>query len=156
MANNFERMLELVGDFFDVKNDPDQISVDEASRHKLEQIHPATLNELANEDGPMVWILVVPTTLDTMQRFLNKAITEQQLLDETQPGTAFEAVYLCSASVLPEFRGKGLAKKVTLDAIRQFQEKYRIKALYFWKFSKEGDWLAKAIARDTALPLYER
>ena len=154
MSNNFERMMTVVNDTFDTRNDPDQISVDEEQRERMAQIHPATLSELANEDGPIVWILMIPTTTSIMDRFVNGTISEKQLLFETQPGTDYDTIYLCSASVLPEFRNKGLAKKVTLEAIEKIRESHAIKALCYWPFSEEGELLAMSVAKDLDLPLF--
>jgi hypothetical protein len=156
MPDNFSRMIELVTEFFDTRNDPEQISMTEDDREKLGKIHPATMSELTNEDGPIVWILLVPTTQATMQRFINGTITEQQLLNETQPGEVYEAIYLCSASVLPEFRHKGLAKKVTINAISSIRKGQPIKALFYWPFSNAGKALGVAIAKEVSLPLYEK
>ena len=149
-------MLDLVNEFFDTRNDPDQISVDETERELLAAIHPSTLSELANEDGPIVWILVVPTSTETMNRFLAGLISEKQLLFETKPGAKYDAIYLCSASVLPEFRNKGLAKKVTIDAVNAIRKDHPIKALYYWPFSGEGKSLALAVATTTGLSLFDR
>ncbi len=156
MSKNFERMMELVGEVFDTRHDPDQISVDEEEVKLLAQIHPATLSELANEDGPIVWILLVPTKRDVMERFIAGSISEKQLLRETEPGEQFDVIYLCSASVLPEFRNKGLAKKVTLDAIASIRQDHRIESLFYWPFSEEGKGLAVAIAKELGLRLYEK
>ena len=156
MADNFERMIQMVTAFFDTKNDPEQISVTQEERSKLAAIHPATLSELANEDGPMVWILMVPTTKQTMVRFLKGTITEKQLLEETKPGDSYDAIYLCSASVLPEFREKGLAKKLTVDAINSICKDHPIKSLFYWPFSNEGKSLAQAVAKETGLSLTEK
>jgi hypothetical protein len=151
--DNLKRMISLAEEFFDVKNDPDQISVDEETRSKLLAIHPNTMTEMRNEDGPIVWVLVIPTTTDVMERFLAKSINEQQILLETSPGGAFEAVYLCSALVLPEHRGKGLAKRSAVQAVREIQRLHPIKQLFAWTFSPEGEGLAVAIAREVGLPL---
>ncbi len=156
MGGNFERMIAVVNEAFGSRNDTGQISVDETERELLAAIHPATLSELDNEDGPIVWILLVPTTTAIMQRFLNGTISEKQLLQETQPGTAYDAIYLCSASVLPEYRNKGLSKKVALDAIDAIRESHNIKALFYWPFSNEGKLLATSLATSTGLPLYEK
>ncbi len=156
MANNFERMLELVTEFFDARNDPDQVSVTVEERDRLFAIHHATLSEMANADGPMVWILLIPTTAATMNRFLSGAISERQLLEETQPGETYDAIYLCSASVLPEFQRKGLAKKVTVDAINSIMQDHPIKDLYYWPFSEEGRAAANAVAREVGLPVHEK
>ncbi len=156
MANNFDRMLQVIGDVFDTRNDPDQISVNEEERELLEKIHPDTLSEFANEDGPLVWILLIPTTEEIMQRFLSGVISEKQLLYETPIGSSYDVIYLCSASVLPEARNKGLAKKLTLDAIGNIQKDHAIKALFLWPFSPEGKTLAQSIAAQLGLPLHEK
>ncbi len=151
--DNLKRMIALAEEFFDVKNDPDQISVDEETRATLLAIHPNTMTELRNEDGPIVWVLVIPTTTDVMEQFLAKRLNEQQLLQKTPPGDRYEAVYLCSALVLPEHRGKGLAKRSAVQAVQEIQRHHPIQALFAWTFSLEGERLAVSIARELGLPL---
>ena len=149
-------MMKLVTEFFDVKHDPEQISMNDEEREKLTTLHPATLSEMANEDGPIVWILLVPTTQTIMHQFLKGEISEKQLLANTPTGISYDAIYLCSASVLQEFRKKGLGKKVTVDAISSIRKDHPIKYLFYWPFSEEGKVLAASVARDTGLILYER
>lgn len=156
MGNNFERMLEVVGEAFDTRNDPDQISVSEKEMEILEAIHPDTLSELANEDGPIVWILLVPTIRRIMDLFLEGTITEKELLHHTAAGSSYDVLYLCSASVLPEFRKKGLAKQVCMDAIKSIRKDHNISTLFYWPFSEEGKLLAAAVAKETGLPLLEK
>jgi hypothetical protein len=156
MNENLQKMLALVGEFFDTKNDPDQISVTEDERDKLDAIHPSTLSEYSEGNGPLVWVLVVPTTEDVMNRFLKGEISEKTLLEETLPGIKYDAVYLCSALVLPEYRRHGFAKKITVDAINEIRKDHKITALFYWQFSKEGAALAEAIAKEVQLPLYKR
>ena len=156
MPGSFERMLQLVNEFFDTRNHPDQISVTEKDRNHLAQIHPATLSEYADEAGPIVWILMIPTLKDIMMRFVSGEITEQQLLDETPEGVKYDSIYLSSASVLPEYRRKGLAKRVTVDAIKRIREDNPVTSLFYWPFSEEGKALASAVAREVGLPLYMR
>jgi hypothetical protein len=154
--DNLQRMISLAEEFFDMKNDPDQISIDEETRAKLLAIHPNTMTEVRNEEGPIVWMLVIPTTPGVMEQFLAKDITEQQLLLKTSPGDTYEAVYLCSALVLPEHRGKGLAKRSAVQAVREIQKHHPIRHLFAWTFSKEGEGLAVSIAKEIGLPLYLR
>jgi len=156
MATNLERMLQLVGEFFDTRSDPDQLDVTEKDREKLAALHPATMSEYATEDGPVAWILIIPTTTEIMQRFVNAEIGEKQLLHETPTGGSYEAVYLCSAAVLPEYRRQGVALKLSMDAINAMRKDHPVKALFTWSFSQEGRDLAEAIARKCNLPLYER
>lgn len=156
MADNFNRMIGLVTSFFDVKNDPDQLSVNEDVIERLHRIHPATLSEFIDGDGPVVWILVIPTTTDIMNRFINGAISEGRLYNETIPGAQYDAIYLCSATVLPEFRNKGMARQMTIDAIKSIAKDHTIKVLFYWPFSEEGKALARSVAKAVALPLYEK
>jgi hypothetical protein len=151
--DNLKRMIALAEEFFDVKNDPDQISVDEETRARLLAIHPNTMTEVRNEDGPIVWILVIPTTTDLMEQFLARDINEQQLLQKTTPGVQYETAYLCSALVLPEHRGKGMARRCAVQAVQEIQKQHPIKALFAWTFSPEGERLAVSIARKLGLPL---
>ena len=151
--DNLKRMIALAEEFFDVKNDPDQISVDEETRARLVAIHPNTMTEVRNENGPIAWVLVIPTTIQVMEEFLSKEINEQQILEKTTPGDSYEAVYLCSALVLPEHRGKGMAQRSAVQAVREIQKQQPIKELFAWTFSPEGEGLAVSIARKVGLPL---
>ena len=153
---NFEKMIALADEFFDVKNDPDQIAVTEEVISRLRRIHPATMGEVGEEGGPVAWMLVIPTTHALMEQFIRKEISERQLLDLTPLHARYEALYLCSALVLPEHRGKGLAKGLAIGAIRAIQRDHHIRELFYWGFSREGARLAESIAREAGLPLFNR
>lgn len=156
MADNYERMIKLVTEFFGTRTDPDQISVNDEERERLEALHPDTLVEVANEDGPILWLLTFPTTTALMNQFLQEKLTERELLMQTQPGANFEAIYLCSAYVLPEFRNQGITRQTTLETIQKMQAQFPIKALFYWPFSSEGKQLAQNLAKELNLPLHER
>ncbi|MBX2907798.1 MAG: hypothetical protein KF744_17260 [Taibaiella sp.] len=156
MRTNFERMMEVVNETFDTRNDPEQVSVSPEEQAMLEAIHPATLSELANDAGPIVWILLIPTTAELMDDFLEGRITEKELLHNTTPGHQYDSVYLCSASVLPEFRGQGLAKKLTVQALERIRKDHPVKTLFYWPFTDEGKHLAGAVAKELGLKLRVR
>ena len=63
-------MIRLAGEVFSARTDPDQLDVDEAVIERLQSLHPATLSEHVEGDGPVVWILLIPTTRETMDLFL--------------------------------------------------------------------------------------
>lgn len=156
MNENLRRMLELVDEAFDVKNDPGQLNVTPKVAKRLEQIHPATLTEYNLGDGPLAWILVIPTLSSLMNDFISKRITEQQLADKTPVGGSYDCVYLCSASILPEYRRQGISKRMMVDAIRSIMEQHPIQSLFYWPFSDEGTRLAESVARELGLPLEMR
>jgi len=155
-VTNLERLIDLADEFFDAKNDPEQLAVDEAIIARLKALHPATLGEKIDGDGPVAWMLVIPTTGSLMERFLRQEIGERTLLELTPPGGRFDAVYLCSALVLPEYRGKGLARSLAVESIDSIRRDHPIGHLFYWAFSTEGENLAKAVARTVRLPLFRR
>ena len=153
---NLERMIHLAEEFFEAKSDPDQIAVDENVIDRLRTIHPNTMSEERDENGPVAWILLIPTSKELMMQFIERKINEKDILVRTVPGLEYESIYLCSALVLPEYRKKGIAQRLAVTAIKAIQKEHPVSSLFYWSFSDEGDRLARAIALGTGLPLYKR
>src|ERR1017187_9054929 len=97
--SNFERMIELADKVFATKNDPDQLDVDEQVLERFRLIHPATVSEYDDGNGPVAWLILLPTNLNLMNCFLKKEISEKELFYLTEPNTTYDALYLCSAMV---------------------------------------------------------
>lgn len=154
--SNFERMIALSDKVFASRIDPDQLDVNEEVMEHLQRIHPDTLSEYDDGSGPICWILCIPTTLDLMTQFVNHKISERELYELTPLHATYEAVYLCSALLLEEFRGKGIAQGLAIKAIENIKLDHPIKALFLWAFSKEGEKLAEKVSGLTGLPLYKR
>ena len=154
--SNFQRMIQLSDEVFSSRTDPDQLNVNENVMEHLQLIHPNTISEYDDGNGPVCWILCIPTTLDLMTQFINKEISERELYELTPLNTKYEAIYLCSALLLEEFRGKGIAQRLGINAIENIKIAHSIKALFFWSFSKEGEKLADKVAGLMGLPLYKR
>lgn len=154
--SNFERMIKLAEEAFAVKNDPDQLDVNQDVIERLQKMHPSAVSEYDDGNGPVAWVLMIPTTLDLMNQFLEKKISEKELFILTPLDIAYDALYLCSAMVLKEYRRKGIAKRLALDAIENIRKIHPIKALFVWAFSKEGDVGSETVARLTSLPLHKR
>ena len=55
----------------------------------------------------------------------------------TPIGASYDAIYLCSALVLEEFRRKGIAKQLALKAIEDIRKDYPVKALFVWTFTRK-------------------
>jgi GNAT superfamily N-acetyltransferase len=165
--DNLKRMIQLADEFFETKNDPSQLDITEEVMEQLRSIHPATMGETANEEGPIAWSIVIPTVRSMREKFIRGVIGEQELLisDRHLEGlrprrgegqVRLTSLYLCSALVLPEFRGKGLAKKLVLDSIHAIQKDHPIEELFVWAFSGEGNMLAERIASELNLPLFRK
>jgi hypothetical protein len=154
--SNYERIIHLADEVFSSRTDPDQLNVDENVMAHLQLIHPDTMSEYDDGNGPVCWILCIPTTLDLMTKFINQEISERELYELTPLNTKYEAIYLCSALLLEEFRGKGIAQSLAVKAIESIKLDHSIKALFFWAFSKEGEKLAEKLSGLMGLPLYKR
>lgn len=156
MQTNFERLIKLATEVFDVKNDPSQLDITPEVMARLHQLHPETVSQYDDGNGPVAWMLVIPTTLELMNRFLEKEITEKELFNLTPLHIKYEAIYLCSALVLEEYRRQGITKTLALNAIEKIRETHPLKAAFVWAFSPEGDKAAETIAQLAGLPLFKR
>lgn len=154
--SNFEKMIELAVETFAAHNDPDQLNVDEEIIEHLKKIHPATLSDYQEGDGPVCWVLLIPTTTEIMKQFVKGEISETELLNKTPMNVSYDVLYLCSCLVLPEYRRKGIAKRVAYDAIEKIRADFTIKSIFVWNFSKEGGLFAENIAKHEGLPLLKR
>lgn len=154
--NNFQRLVQLADEVFSYKDDPQQLEVNPEVMERLHKIHPSTITNFEDENGPVIWLLVIPTTLEVMNKFLNKEISEKELFEQTPLNVEYEALYLCSALTLEEYRRKGITRKLVLDAIKAIKREHPLKYLFVWPFSKEGDALAENISKLTSMPLYKR
>ena len=154
--NNLERMIQLAEDFFAAKSDPSQISVTPGVMRRLKKIHPATITERRTAGGPVAWILILPTTKILMEQFISKKINERELYKKTPIHKKYDSIYLCSALVLPEHRGRGLAKKMMIKAITSVQKDHPVQALFYWAFSAKGKKLALSVSRELSIPLFRR
>lgn len=152
--DNYQRMIAIIDEVFATGKDKNQIQVTKKDMQKLTKIHPNCLSEIANENGPIIWVLMIPTTQKIMEDFLGKKISEKQILENTMPGENYSCIYLCSASTLPEFSGKGLTKKLCLEAIEKMRKSYAIENLFVWPFTPAGKELAKKISSETSLNLF--
>lgn len=156
MTNNLERLIHLAEKTFAVKNDPSQLDVNQEVLLKLQNIHPSTVSEYSDDNGPVAWLLLIPTTSVLMDQFISGIITEKELFELTPPDQSYDTIYLCSALVLEEYRRKGITKKLALKAIEEIRKDYPIKSLFIWPFTEEGNIAAEVIAKETGLPLYKK
>jgi ribosomal protein S18 acetylase RimI-like enzyme len=154
--NNLERMIQLADEFFSVRSDPSQISVNGTVMRRLQHIHPASITQKSTRNGPIAWILVIPTTHHLMEQFITKKINERELYRKIPLHVKYDSIYLCSALVLPEYRGRGLAKRLMTKAIKSILKEHPIQSLFYWAFSAEGKKLATSAARELSLPLFRR
>lgn len=154
--SNYERLVQLADEVFAVKRDPSQLDVNLEVLERLTKLHPSTVSAFDDGNGPVAWVLLIPTTTELMHQFLANQISEKELFYLTPLDRSYEAIYLCSALVLEEYRRKGITKNLALTAIAKIRQNHPLKAAFVWVFSPEGDLAAKTIARLVGIPLYKR
>lgn len=154
--SNYERLVRLADEVFAVKSDPSQLDVDREVINRLLLLHPATVSQYDDGNGPVAWVLVIPTTTLLMNMFVSGEISEKELFNMTLPWIQYEALYLCSALVLEEYRRKGITRRLLIEAIEKIRTDHPLQCLFIWPFSKEGELTAEAVSRLVSLPLYKR
>ncbi|MGV9013731.1 MAG: hypothetical protein ACOH13_14150 [Flavobacteriales bacterium] len=154
--NNYERLIQLAEDSFAAHDDPQQLVVTPEVLARLRCLHPATVSERTEADGPVAWVLLLPTTLALMEQWLAGTITEKELYEQTPDQGPYEAVYLNSALVLEEYRGRGISKELTIAALEDIRQDHPVKALFNWPFSPQGAAVAQAVAKHVGLPMHVR
>jgi hypothetical protein len=156
MSDNYKRMIQLAEDVFAVKNDPDQLNVNPKVMKRLRKIHPACISEHDDGNGPVAWLLLIPTTSELMNAFLKKTINEIALFKQTPVNGIYDSLYLCSALVLEEYRRKGIIKEMAQKAIQEIRKEHPVKSLFAWPFTKDGYLACDHISILTSLPLFKR
>jgi hypothetical protein len=154
--SNFERMIQLADDVFATKQDPDQLDVNEQVIERLLRIHPNSVSEYDDGNGPVAWLILIPSTDKLMQQFLKKELSEKELFLKTKIGESYDSVYLCSGLVLPEYRRKGITRKLAVNALAEIRKKHDVKSLVAWPFTDEGRLASENLAKSLALPLLIR
>jgi hypothetical protein len=139
--------------FFRTTNDSQQIPITKEALDKILQLHSkAFLYKLENNE-PISWVVVVPTSKDLADKFLNDEISERELLDLSKPQPVYEAIYLCSATTMPEHRRKGYVMKMMKEVILAIPHTEDVK-LFAWAYSPEGKSLMEKAARDFGVKIW--
>lgn len=154
--SNYERLIALAEETFAVKSDPGQLDVNEEVMNRLRQIHPHCISSHNNDDGPVAWVLLIPTTSELMYAFVMGTISEKELFEKTPTNASYDALYLCSALVLEEYRRQGIVYDLATTAIEAMRKDHPLETLFVWPFSREGLNAAKKIAGQFDLPLLVR
>jgi hypothetical protein len=141
-------MNRIAEGIFGTARDPEQIPISQASRDKLNVLTPDWLAYKTDAAGnPISWVVAVPTQRELATRFLNKEVSERELLDRSKPEVTYSALYLCSAVTVPAHRGRGIATRLMKEVIGKIP--LTPDALLFaWPTTDLGRRLARALAAD--------
>lgn len=150
------KMMAVADELFGTQSDPDQIPVTMDSWNRISRISKDFLSCRLTDDGELKgWAVVIPTTRQVMGDFLTGRISEKELMHRTPLQKEYDALYLCSVIVLPEYRRQGIAAGLLKELI----DKAPIKkgaALFAWPFSAEGKMLVRKLALEYNLKIQLR
>ena len=148
-----QKMDVIAEEIFGTQNDPSQISVTKESGDKLSAITPNWIEyELDERGDPIAWVVILPTTKELAEKFLNKEINERELLDLTKWQEKYSAIYLCAAITVPEHRRKGLALKLFKQAIAKISKTDNY-SLFAWPMGDGVEGLNQKLENDLGVKI---
>lgn len=162
MTNNSEQhvdeMLTMGGEFFGQFNDPTEIKATRENYEKIVALHPAAYRFKTNEAGKLVaWSVVIPTSRVIAVDFVERRITERELLERTRMHEKHDALYLFAALTLPEYRGRGYAKKMLKEQIHEIGGDTEGELMLFaWTVTEAGEKMVGAIERELGVTIIRR
>jgi len=115
---------------------------------KLISLEKNNLICFKENNQPISWALVLPTSREKAERFLKKEITELELFNRSVEKPLFESLYLFSVVTLPDYRKRGLSSRLVKYQIEYFRNKYKIKDFYAWALNPEGKSLIESLKKN--------
>ena len=138
------------------EEDPNQMPITKETKKRLQEINKdALLYKIDEKENLISWVVTIPTSTELMDKFLSKEINERELFEQTKPNTEYDALYICAIVTAPEYRNKGYAKEMILEAIKRFEKTKDLK-IFAWPTSKEGLSLLTTLEKETARKIYLR
>ena len=157
---DLEQLGKLVEDFFDTKNDLEQLPNKKINLNFVNHKFQISLVIIKNNNKINGHTFILPSNKKDRNDFLKNRINEREFFYRIQKEVIpknFDSLYLASAQILKKFRRKGIIKKVLLLQIQRYQKKYSKKLkLFYWPFSKEGNFLCEKIAKELNLKIYSK
>ncbi len=155
-SETMHKTFKIAEQFYGSESHPDHIPIKAESAAKLDSISDNWFNCAFDDNNePISWIVVIPTSIALMKDFITAKITEKQLFDSTSIATPQEALYLCSAFTIPEYRRQGLAMRLILETIGQFEQS-GTKELFAWIYSPEGEQMVTTMQQRYGRKIYIR
>lgn len=150
----------MVEEFFGMSHDPAQIPATDENIKWMNKNIPECINVIKFGDRLIGQIFIIPCNQEIMNEFLADKINENELFERVKKEVTydnFDSIYLCSATIYPEFRGKGLAVEACVKSINKICATRNLKpTLFFDGWSREGKNLAHKVAELLGLQIREK
>jgi len=89
--------------------------------------HPYSFSIIKNKNEIIGFITIIPCNKDLMNQFLNKEITEKELIKNIKTKITkknIETLYVMSAYIHKDHRTKGIATNTIIKMISYYQKEY--------------------------------
>lgn len=145
------RMIDSIAtDFFDTKNDLEQLPGDELTISVCKNTYPLSLNVIKKNSQFIGYTFASPCTHALMQEFIDKKITEREMYEQIKKENIrwenADAIYFAGAQTIKKYQQKGIGTKARIIQIKKLQEKYpNLKQLFCWTYSEMGNKTVKRI-----------
>ncbi|HVY01836.1 MAG TPA: hypothetical protein VHA12_03675 [Candidatus Nanoarchaeia archaeon] len=158
---DFDITSKMSEDFFGMTTDSEQFQASEENKDFLFKHLKNFVNIIRFNKEVIGYSFIIPSNKKLMSLFLKGKITESELFDRVKSEKInennFDCLYLCSAIIKEEHRGKGLSiegfKKLIVNLIKI---RGNVKPdLFFWEYSKEGSIVAKKISEHFGFNLFK-
>jgi len=146
------KMNKIAENFFGTNDNSEQIPINNESFEKLQKLHSETFAYKLEDGEPISWAVILPTSNDLADKFLNGKITERNLLDLSKSRNSYDALYLCAVFTVPEYRHNGYALEMLKQGIENIPHSKNAK-LFAWPYSAEGNILIKKLEKELNLPI---
>jgi GNAT superfamily N-acetyltransferase len=134
-------ILKTAEEYFGTSEDVEQIPATQEALERNLALHPKSFIYKTTEDNKLIgWVTVLPTSKKLAEDFLSNKITERELLYLTSFSEEYEALYFCSAFILPEHRRKGYSFKMFMEAI-EWIPCVPDQLMFAWPITLEGEML---------------
>lgn len=141
----FDQVDRSARDFFNLDEDPTQISADMKTYEYSVEIGGITVSAIEN-DKLLGWCFAFPTNRVLMNQFLDRTLTEKELLWCTKKDENYDAIYLCAAYVYEEYRKRGLGLKLVKKCLEPLLKEGV--CIFYEPYSDEGQRLGLTALKD--------
>ncbi len=159
LEENFET-ARMVEEFFGMSQDPAQIPATDENIRWMNKNIPDCINVIKSENKLIGETFIIPCNQEIMNDFLTDKINENALFQRVKKEVTydnFDSIYLCSATIYPEFRKQGLAVEACVKSIKKICAARNLKPILFFDgWSNEGSNLAHKVARLLGLKIKEK
>jgi hypothetical protein len=142
----------MANEFFDTKNDNEQLPGEEIDFDMTTKKYPNSLNIIKKDNKVIGYTFALPCRTKIMKSFLEKKINEREMYEKIKKENIdwknAECIYFAGAQTIKEYQKQGIGNKARIAQIKKLQEiNPNLKKLFCWTYTKEGMKLVNKVQK---------